>query len=732
MCPTCKTTLDQSDAPVAQQIKAFIRRRIAAGDSKQQIKDELVERVRRQRCWPRRRKHGLRPARVAAAARRAARRGGRGARRAGLALEPRAPRAEPATPTAGRRSTRSSSAGSTRSSRASIGLSVSAGRRSARRARSRSSRPACCRSSPATCRPSRRSRPTGSASAGVGRRVALASMPFVARLHGRSSSSSAPARRRSAASSTTGPQTELAGFVLVVLGLAFMGLLPWPGADRRRRAARPARGDADRGALLGAAFAVCAAPCIGDGARRDARPRRRLGHVARAAASCSPPTRSGSAVAFVARRRSPSRARWAPSAGCATTTASSSIVSGAILVALGLLLFFDRDWWLRVRREPRARRRWASGPAQRQTTPTRRRVAAALDLREDSGDVHAAVLGRVGPEPARRLLQLPLAADAVAAPGLVPGDRDVHEPLEEVALGRRRRRARRPRAPRAPRRTRPRRISSRPRFESLTRWPLGGGWYACAMATILLVGVDLFFRGKLEGLAAGPPFRHDRQRRPARPRDRGHRADRPGRGRGRVSRDVPILGFTNHTDTAGLRRAHAAGFDQVVAKSALVERAPRARRRARLPQLRPVDSAAVTYIIAEPCIDIKDLSCVDVCPVDCIHEFERILVIDPEECIDCGACEPECPVEAIFPEDALPGEVGAVRQDQLRLRRGRGGRSTSSPTSTPPSTTSRTRRSNRYRARGVVPPYPTEEGSDATASVEQQARAAVRAHQGKR
>jgi ferredoxin len=62
----------------------------------------------------------------------------------------------------------------------------------------------------------------------------------------------------------------------------------------------------------------------------------------------------------------------------------------------------------------------------------------------------------------------------------------------------------------------------------------------------------------------------------------------------------------------------------------------------------------VTYIIGEPCIDIKDRSCVDVCPVDCIHEFERMLIIDPEECIDCGACEPECPVEAIFPEDALP------------------------------------------------------------------------------
>jgi ferredoxin len=62
----------------------------------------------------------------------------------------------------------------------------------------------------------------------------------------------------------------------------------------------------------------------------------------------------------------------------------------------------------------------------------------------------------------------------------------------------------------------------------------------------------------------------------------------------------------------------------------------------------------MTYIIGEPCIDIKDQSCIDVCPVDCIHIGERMLVIDAEECIDCGACEPECPVEAIFPEDALP------------------------------------------------------------------------------
>src|ERR1700749_4819948 len=64
----------------------------------------------------------------------------------------------------------------------------------------------------------------------------------------------------------------------------------------------------------------------------------------------------------------------------------------------------------------------------------------------------------------------------------------------------------------------------------------------------------------------------------------------------------------------------------------------------------------VTYTISEPCIDIKDKSCVDVSPVDCIHEAGRILVIDPEECIDSGACEPECPLDATFPEDATPAK----------------------------------------------------------------------------
>ena len=72
----------------------------------------------------------------------------------------------------------------------------------------------------------------------------------------------------------------------------------------------------------------------------------------------------------------------------------------------------------------------------------------------------------------------------------------------------------------------------------------------------------------------------------------------------------------------------------------------------------------MTHIIAEPCIGTKDTSCVDVCPVDCIHptsdsskfsDFE-MLYIDPDTCIDCGLCVDECPVQAIFPEEDLPEE----------------------------------------------------------------------------
>lgn len=76
------------------------------------------------------------------------------------------------------------------------------------------------------------------------------------------------------------------------------------------------------------------------------------------------------------------------------------------------------------------------------------------------------------------------------------------------------------------------------------------------------------------------------------------------------------------------------------------------------------------YIIAEPCIDVKDTACVDACPVDCIHptkpegNFEAAvqLYIDPDECIDCGACEPACPVSAIFAEDDLPEKWAGYKE----------------------------------------------------------------------
>src|SRR5215212_712509 len=65
-------------------------------------------------------------------------------------------------------------------------------------------------------------------------------------------------------------------------------------------------------------------------------------------------------------------------------------------------------------------------------------------------------------------------------------------------------------------------------------------------------------------------------------------------------------------------------------------------------------NVSMTYVITEPCIGTKDQSCVEVCPVDCIYDAGDHFMINPEECIDCGACEPECPVETIDPEDEVP------------------------------------------------------------------------------
>ncbi|HEY9150426.1 MAG: ferredoxin family protein [Xanthomonadaceae bacterium] len=64
----------------------------------------------------------------------------------------------------------------------------------------------------------------------------------------------------------------------------------------------------------------------------------------------------------------------------------------------------------------------------------------------------------------------------------------------------------------------------------------------------------------------------------------------------------------------------------------------------------------MTFVVGENCIKCKYTDCVEVCPVDCFHEGPNFLVIDPEECIDCTLCEPECPAEAIFAEDDLPAD----------------------------------------------------------------------------
>ena len=71
----------------------------------------------------------------------------------------------------------------------------------------------------------------------------------------------------------------------------------------------------------------------------------------------------------------------------------------------------------------------------------------------------------------------------------------------------------------------------------------------------------------------------------------------------------------------------------------------------------------MTYVVTDNCIKCKYMDCVEVCPVDCFYEGDNMLVIHPDECIDCGACEPECPVEAIYAD----GDVPPGLQDYVAL-----------------------------------------------------------------
>jgi cytochrome c-type biogenesis protein len=177
---------------------------------------------------------------------------------------------------------------------------------------------------------------------GVSRRIALATLPFILGFTvvfvvlgaGAAAIAGVVSKRT---------QTEVAGFVLVVVGLGFMGLIPWP-----ERAVAPGLLARARGSsiLLGAAFAVCAAPCIGTV----------LAAVLVLAANTSTVLRgsvlllaysAGLGLAFllagIAFAHAMGAFRWLRNHYTAIR-----VVSGVTLVALGLLLFFDRDWWLRV------------------------------------------------------------------------------------------------------------------------------------------------------------------------------------------------------------------------------------------------------------------------------------------------------------------------------------------------------------------------------------------------
>ena len=312
---------------------------------------------------------------------------------------------------------------------------------------------------------------------------------------------------------------EVAGFLLVVFGLAFAGLLPWPErllAPRSSRARARLERAARRG-VRGVRGAVRRRRARLGARARERERNRRAGIVLLTAYSL------GLALAFLLVGLA--FARVAASAPCATTGRASRVERRDPRRVRPTPLLPPRVVALH-RLSARARRRRPRGGL------AARAGGRARDLRARRRDVDAAVRGHVGRQPPLRLLQLPLAADPVAAAVLVPRDDDVHEALEEVAL------VRVGRAPRLLERLVRLEVAARPRELEPPREgaldPSAQCYPPDARGDDPAVWGRPLLPGQARGAACRSPPGHDRQRRPARARDRRHRADRPRGGRRRL------------------------------------------------------------------------------------------------------------------------------------------------------------------------------------------------------
>src|SRR3954469_9069677 len=133
---------------------------------------------------------------------------------------------------------------------------------------------------------------------------------------------------------------------------------------------------------------------------------------------------------------------------------------------------------------------------------------------------------------------------------------------------------------------------------------------------------------------------------------------------GRSTEDTPAVGRSDDLGDGSHSPRHPAGDHQALTLAVDIQPAGsifrkrnRLARRRQSPQRRRPIGKYMPYVITEACKNTKDRACVDVCPVDCIYEGPDQLFIHPDECIDCGACEPECPVTAIFPEEDVPANM---------------------------------------------------------------------------